>query len=313
MRVMGRVVSVGSANVDRTVALDAGALEDRSRLDWFPEPGETVVVPGVPDRPEFDWRVSLGGKGANQAVAAARAGADAALVGAVGTDEADADVLATLGDRGVDTSGVEVADVPTGTAYVFLAPDGESHVAVVPGANATVDADAVDARWEAIRTADAVLVQHELPTGTVDALLFRLDGVADGRRPTVVLDPAPAEGAAPLLAHDCVDVVTPNETEYAALRGPLADFDGTVVRTRGPDPVVVEDGDESAVAPPAVEPVDATGAGDTFAGYLAAELADGSALRDAVETATVAASLSVTREGAQDAVPSMAEVRAFGG
>lgn len=308
---MARVVSVGSVNVDRTVALDEGALADLARLDWFPEPGETVVVSDPPDLPPFDWRTSLGGKGANQAVAAARAGADAALVGAVGRDEADADVLDTLAERGVDVSGVAVVDRPTGTAFVFLAPDGENHIAVVPGANAAVDADAVDAHWDAIRSADAVLVQHELPTATVDALLSRLDALAD--RPLVVLDPAPAEGVAPLFEHDCVDVVTPNETEYRALADALAGFDGTVVRTRGPDPVVVADGESFTVAPPAVEPVDATGAGDTFAGYLAAELADGSSLRDAVETATVAASLSTTAAGAQDAAPTAAEVRAFRG
>lgn len=307
---MARVVSVGSVNVDRTATVDDAALADlAARFDWFPEPGETVVVDEVPDLPGFDWRVSVGGKGANQAVAAARAGADAALVGAVGRDEAEAAVLDTLRERGVDASGVAVVDRPTGTAFVLLAPDGENRIAVVPGANHAVDADALDAHWDAIRGADALLVQHELPTATVDALLARLDGLAD--RPLVVLDPAPAAGAAPLLAHDSVDVVTPNETEYRALADALAGFDGTVVRTCGPDPVTVSDSDSFTVEPPAVDAVDATGAGDTFAGYLAAGLADGTALRDAVETATVAASLSITAAGAQDAVPSTAEVRAF--
>jgi ribokinase len=307
---MARVVSVGSVNVDRTVGLDEGVFADLvDRFDWFPAPGETVVVSVHPELPAFDWRVTVGGKGANQAVAAARAGADAALVGAVGADEADADVLHTLRDRGVDPSGVARVARPTGTAYVFLAADGENRIAVVPGANAAVDEAAITAHWTAIRDADAVLVQHELPTATVDALLSRLDALPD--RPLVVLDPAPADGAAPLLAHDCVDVVTPNETEYAALRNALAGFDGTVVRTRGPDPVAVSNADEFTVAPPAVEPVDATGAGDTFAGYLAASLADGDSLRAAVGTATVAASLSTTAAGAQDAVPTAAEVRAF--
>jgi ribokinase len=306
------VVSVGSANVDRTVEVDEGTLAELSeRFDWFPAPGETVLLDEIPDLPEFEWRVSLGGKGANQAVAAARAGADAALVGAVGRDQDEVGVLESLSTRGVDVSGVDVVDAPTGKAYIFLAPDGENHIAVVPGANATVGPDDIDEHWDAIQGADALLVQHELPTETVGALLDRLDGLAEGRRPTVVLDPAPAEGVEPLLAHDSVDVVTPNETEYAALRDALDGFDGTGVRTRGPDPVTVSNADEFTVAPPAVEPVDATGAGDAFAGYLAAALADGDSLREAVETATVAASLSTTAAGAQDAVPTMAEVRAF--
>lgn len=310
---MSRVASVGSVNVDRTVELDDGTLADLTdRYEWFPAPGETVILRDPPDLSDLSnlrWRVTLGGKGANQAVAAARAGATAELYGMVGTHHAESDVLATLDGRGVDVSAIEVADAPTGTAYVFLDSDGENHIAVVPGANAAVDAAYLDRHWPAIRSADALVVQHELPTGTVDALFDRLDDHTD--RPTVVFDPAPAADAGVLLAHDCIDVVTPNETEFRALADSLADFDGTVVRTRGPDDVLVSNDESFAVSPPAVEPVDTTGAGDVFAGFLAARLAVGDGMRPAVELATRAASLSITGEGAQDATPTMAEVRAF--
>lgn len=307
---MSRVASVGSVNVDRTVTLDAETLADLTDgHEWFPAAGETVILREPPDLPALDWRISLGGKGANQAVAAARAGADAELYGMVGTDHAEADVLATLDCRGVDVAAVEVADAPTGTAFVFLDPDGENHIAVVPGANAAVDEKFLDRHWPEIRSADALVVQHELPTETVAALFDRLDDRSD--RPTVVFDPAPAAGAAPLLAHDCIDVVTPNETEFRALAEALADFDGTVVQTRGPDEVLVSNGESFAVSPPAIEAVDTTGAGDVFAGFLAARLADGDSLRSAVELACRAASLSITGEGAQDATPTLDGVQAF--
>lgn len=309
---MTRVASVGSVNVDRTATLDAATLDALDdRYDWFPEPGETVILDELPDLPGLDWRISLGGKGANQAVAVARAAATAELYGMVGTDHAETEVLATLDGRGVNTSAVEVADALTGTAYVFLEPDGENRIAVVPGANALVDEAYLDRHWEGIRSADALLVQHELPTATVAALFDRLDGLPD--RPTVVFDPAPAEGADSLLVHDCIDVLTPNETEYQALGDALAEFEGVVVRTHGPDDVLVSNAETFAVSPPAVEPVDTTGAGDVFAGFLAARLAAGDGFRPAVEIATRAASLSITGEGAQDATPTLEEVRAYDG
>jgi ribokinase len=145
-----------------------------------------------------------------------------------------------------------------------------------------------------------------------EATLALLDALADRpTRPTVALDPAPAPGAAPLVDHRCVDLVTPNETEAAALSGALAAFDGTVVRTRGPDPVVVEaPGERFTVTPPAASSTDTTGAGDVFAGYLAAMLAerDGESrstatLREAVQVASAAAALSVEASGVQRATP----------
>lgn len=297
------VASLGSINVDFVASVDEGDVDDfAARYDWFPEPGETVGIDDVPagfDRLSF--RTHLGGKGANQAVAASRAGADTAFLGMVGTDHREYGVLDSLRDAGVDTGGVAVAAVRTGRAYVLVDGSGESYVISVEGANDRVDTAFVRERYDAVRAAEVLLLQNELPVAPMDWLLGRLDDEPDG--PTVVLDPAPAGGVGPLLAHQSVDVVTPNDVEYRALRADLGDFDGTVIRTRGARGVEVEGGESFGVAPPDVDPVDTTGAGDTFAGYLAARLAAGDALREAVATAVVAATLSVREEGAQSSIP----------
>jgi ribokinase len=310
---MGTVASFGSINVDRVAYIEEGVAADLAeRYGWFPGPGETRPVESIPG--EVDALVDetfLGGKGANQAVAAARADADAGLYGQVGTDHGVFDVLGSIEGYGVDVSAVEVADVPTGTAYVFVTPDGENHIAIVGGANATVDPAYAHAHVERLRRVDCLLVQNELPTRTIDALFTALAGQRD--RPTVVFDPAPAEGAAALLGHPCVDVVTPNESEAVALADALDRFDGTIVYKHGSDPVVVETADDErfSVEPPRVEAVDTTGAGDVFVGFLAAELSRGASLREAVECACVAGALSVESEGVQRATPTLETVRAF--
>ena len=146
--------------------------------------------------------------------------------------------------------------------------------------------------------------EEQCPTRTPTALS------GQHHRPTVILDPAPAAGAAALLGDPAVEVVTPSETEAAALAEALSTFEGTVVRTRGPDPVVVESPDgRSEVDPPPAAPVDTTGADDVFAGYLRAELARGAALRTAVGWACTAASLSVESAGVQRATRDRAAVR----
>ena len=338
---MPDVVSLGSVNVDRTWYLSAEQIRDlESRYDWFPAAGETVrieespplsALEGVPidaergsaspashaQQDEADL-TAIGGKGANQAVAAASAGAETALLGCVGADESDYGVRETLADRGVAVDGVATVDRETGKAYVFVDEGGESWIAIVGGANDAVDEAYVERHRERILEADALLLQNEIPVSTADALLESLaeGDRGDGDRPTVVLNPAPADGAAPLLERSAVDVVVVNEAEHAALEDSLAGVDAAVVRTRGPDDVLVTgagadgDGDRDRddayryrVAPPSVDAVDTTGAGDAFCGYLAALLAAGAGLERAVEAATVAGSLATETEGVQNAIP----------
>jgi ribokinase len=303
-----RVVSFGSVNVDRVCWVERETLAALGeRYDWFPAAGETRVTERVPA--DLDSHVDatlLGGKGANQAVAAARAEAEAAFYGKVGAD-ATPDPREVLSGYGVDTGAVEAVAGPTGTAYVFVAPDGENHIAVVPGANGAVDAGYAHANLDAVRRADVLLLQNEVPVAAAEALLLALTGQHD--RPTVVLDPAPAEGVAPLLDYDAVDVVTPNRAEARALADELAGLDGVVCYKHGPDPVdVVAPDRRFAVTPPRADPVDTTGAGDVFAGFMAAELGRGTDLQRAVAVACTAAACSVEREGVQRAVPTRAAV-----
>ncbi len=308
----GRVVSLGSVNVDRTHDVSAAETARlRRRYDWFPASDETVTVDAVPAAVAADPdAVGHGGKGANQAVAAAAAGAETAMLGCVGPDADELGVYEALESAGVDTEHLVETDAPTGTAHVFRAPDGENRIAVVPGANARLDDEYVRGVESVVRAADCLLVQNEVPPGPVAALLDRLAG--DPRRPTVVYDPAPAAGAGRLLRCAAVDYCTPNRQEAVELAGALEDYDGVVVRRRGPESVVVAGNGESfEVAPPPVEVADTTGAGDVFAGYLGAGLAAGRPLRRAVERAVVAASLSTRRDGARGGVPSSEAVRQF--
>lgn len=314
---MTDVVSLGSVNVDRTWDLSSDRLyEFERRYDWFPDAGETVRID---DRSRLvalerdleaegiSPRTVVGGKGTNQAVAAARALGEATLLGCVGSDESEYGVRETLATRGVDVDRVAVTDRETGTAFVFVDEIGESWIAIVGGANDAVDAAYVDRHDDRIRRADALLLQNEIPAATAERVLERLECDPESERPTIICNPAPADGAEPLLDR-AVDVVVVNEAEYAALESSLADFEGTVVRTQGPDDVVVEDR-PLRITPPTVEPVDATGAGDAFCGYLGALLAAGATLERALEVATVAGSLTTETAGVGNAIPSRKRVR----
>ena len=309
---MDRVVSLGSINVDHVRQVtDAELTAFSERYDWFPARGHTAQVETLPDDLAADAdEVHHGGKGANQAVAAAAADATTTMLGKVGTDHDRFGVLPTLTDAGVGVGRVGVADVPTGSAYVFVEPSGDNRIVVRPGANATVDDAYVRAQYDAVRDADCLLLQNEIPVDPAAGLLH--DVADDPTRPTVILDPAPPAGVDPLLACEAVDYLTPNEHEYAALDGALDDFDGVVVRKRGGDAVIVETPDgQFTVDPPSVDPVDTTGAGDVLNGFLAARLAAGASLRDAVETAVVAGSMSTRTAGARRGIPTLDEVRAF--
>lgn len=308
---MRQVISLGSINVDTVRSTSNAELRElENRYDWFPDAGQTVEVTALPDGFSVEAaHVFHGGKGANQAAAAASGGADTAMVGKVGPDHDASGVLQRLRESGVGVARVETGSAPTGTAHVFVAPDGENRIVVRPGANGTVDRTAIRNHYDALLDTECLLLQNEIPTEPVAALLSDLSAEPD--RPTVILDPAPADGAEGLLGSDAVDYLTPNEREYETLQPHLGAFDGTLVRKRGGDDVIVEAEREFTVTPPDVPVVDTTGAGDVLNGFLAARLATGTPLPEAVEAGTVAGSLATRERGARNGVPTLEEVQQF--
>jgi ribokinase len=288
---------VGSANVDLVVPVEA-----------LPAPGQTVLG--------ADHLRAFGGKGANQAVAAARLGRSVAMIGRVGDDDDGRRLLASLTDAGVDVAHVlRSPGVPTGIALITVDRTGENTIAVSPGANARVSEQDVAAAADVLRAAAVTLVQLEVPLGAVAAAV----GSAGGR---VVLNPAPAVPLPnDLLAG--VDVLVPNRGELGQLAGvdeprTVAEAVAAVRRLPGELAVVVTLGAEGALVVDGdvvehvhaidVRAVDATGAGDAFCGGLADALCRGLGLVDATRWAAKVAALATTRWGAQPALPSRAEV-----
>jgi ribokinase len=282
------IAVVGSINLDLVVAVDR-----------HPGPGETVVG--------GDCRQFPGGKGANQAVAAARLGAKVAMVGRVGADAQGAWLREGLWTEGVEVEYVrEDRQAPTGVAMIAVDARGENTIVVSPGANARVDArDVADAR-EVVRGAEVVLVQHEVPQEAVAAAIATAGG-------TVVLNPAPARGlAAP------VDVLVPNRGELETLAGGRGDpvtlarsitAARAVVVTLGAEGAIVVEGDRGErVRAPHVEAVDTTGAGDAFCGALAEAMAGGATVAEAARWAVRVAAASVMRPGAQGGLPRREDV-----
>jgi ribokinase len=277
---VSELVVVGSVNADLVV-----------RTERLPAPGETVT------RGTFERHG--GGKGANQAVAAARLGADVAVVAAVGDDDFGTEAVAELEREGVDCAGVaRLEGEPTGVALIVVDAAGENQIAVASGANARLDPALVE---EALARAAPRVVLISLEIGDEAVLAGARAGAAASAR--LVLNPAPAR---PLPAEllDLGPLLTPNEAEARALGGAeaLAERTGApVVVTLGArGALIVERGRApEPVAPHAVDAVDTTGAGDAFNGALAGELARGTELAAAARFAAVAAALSTRQRGAR--------------
>jgi len=292
---MARVVVVGSINMDLVT------LAQR-----FAGPGETLLGERFLTIP--------GGKGANQAVAAARLGAEVSLVGALGDDAFGQQLFDGLAREGIALDHVRRIDgCGSGTASITVA-GGENEIIVVPAANAHVTPAQIEAAGDAIARADAVLVQMEIPLESVEATL-RL-GHRHGV--PVILNPAPAQQL-PAEWLKLARYVTPNQHELAILLGADAKQDFRTLMRQAPSPVVLtrggegawyrEDGEPAHQPGFAVDVVDTTGAGDTFNGALAVFLHEG--LPQAVRKACAAAALSVTRLGAQGGMPTLDELRAW--
>jgi len=298
------IVVVGSSNTDMII-----------QVPWIPKPGETVLG--------GTFSTAAGGKGANQAVGAARAGGDVTFVARVGDDMFGEEMI-----RGFDNDGINIEhvirdpDAPSGVALIFVAEDGENSIAVASGANANLIPEDVLSVENTIASADILLMQLETPIDTVAtaAQIARNNGVK------VILNPAPAQPLSDeLLAN--VSILTPNESEAELLTGievtdiQSAETAGQILLEKGLEAVVVTLGSQGAllvtleltelVAGYKVDAVDATAAGDVFNGTLAVGLAEHIPILEAIRLANAAAALSVTKLGAQPSAPTRVNIEAF--
>ena len=299
-----RVVVFGGLNFDLIV-----------ETPHFAAPGETVEAPR--------YHEMFGGKGGNQAVGAARMGADVEMVGRIGADSYGELLLGNLRSEGIGVSGVAVDEnARTGLAFVFIDDTGENTVTAVYGANARCGAVEQEAAEWLLNGASVLLVQQEVSV----TLTGKVMHVARERGVKVLLDPAPArEETAGLLP--LADIVTPNQTEAEFLTGiPASDVAGAAraaaaLRESGPDIAIVTMGEHGAYIdsdavtglfrPFPVTAVASVAAGDAFAGALATCFAEGLSVCDAMPRAGAAAAISVTRQGAQESMPARDEVEAF--
>ena len=275
MQHVHRIAVVGSVNTDLIFTVDA-----------LPQPAETVLATALATSP--------GGKGANQAVAAARAGADVQFVGAVGTDPAADVLLAHLRSNGVGTDGTIAVPGPSGTAAIMVDSDAENMIVVAPGANAHLVIDSAAMR-AVISAADVVLLQLEIPAATAVAAAR----IARGAGATVIVNASPPN-TSPAVGElaELTDVVVVNESEANEWRWPVPHL----VVTRGARGALYRSGGhETSIAAPAVEPVDTTGAGDVFAGVLSAGWP--SDPHTALRRACAAGALATLVPGAGDCAP----------
>lgn len=295
---MPNVLVIGSSNLDLTV-----------RLDRLPVVGETVSG--------GEFYQSFGGKGANQAVAARRAGADVLFVTKVGAD-ANGEVIARhLVEQGIPAVGLrQDRRAPTGVALIVVDTHGRNMIAVAPGSNRLLTAEEIREHALAFEEAKVLLVQLEVPLAAVTQALT----LAKAKGMTTILNPAPAQSLPDRLLK-LVDIVTPNETEATVLTGQAGrEAAARDLLARGVREVVVTLGEQGAlwtnaagmkaILPFKATPVDSTAAGDAFNGALAAALAEGRSLDRALRFASAAGALAVTKRGAQESMPGRREIEA---
>ncbi|MGE2013711.1 ribokinase [Enterobacter hormaechei] len=304
MKTAGNLVVLGSINADHIL-----------NLETFPTPGETVTG--------NQYQVAFGGKGANQAVAAGRSGANIAFIACTGDDDTGERVRKQLASDNIDIAPVSVvAGESTGVALIFVNAEGENVIGIHAGANAALTTERVEAQRGIIAGAEALLMQLESPVESVLAAAK----IAHENHTSVVLNPAPACVLSDeLLA--LVDIITPNKTEAEKLTGIRVENDddaaraalalhdkgiGTVIITLGSRGVWASVNGEGRRVPGfKVKAIDTIAAGDTFNGALVTALLEGKAMDDAIRFAHAAAAIAVTRKGAQPSVPWRKEIDEF--
>ncbi|HAT3636117.1 TPA: ribokinase [Raoultella ornithinolytica] len=304
MKTAGKLVVLGSINADHILNLES-----------FPAPGETVTG--------HHYQVAFGGKGANQAVAAGRSGADIAFIACTGDDDIGERVRRQLERDRIDVAPVRAVNAQsTGVALIFVNAEGENVIGIHAGANAALSVEQVEAEKARIAGAQALLMQLESPLESVLAAAK----IAHQHQTTVVLNPAPARDLPDELL-SLIDIITPNETEAEKLTGIRVENDddaakaarvlhekgiGIVMITLGSRGVwVSHDGQGRRVPGFKVQAVDTIAAGDTFNGAFVTALLEGTALDEAIRFAHAAAAIAVTRKGAQPSVPWREEIDEF--
>ena len=293
---MSPILVIGSSNTDMVI-----------KVPELPRPGQTIAGE--------DFQIFGGGKGANQAIAAKRAGAAVRFIAAIGDDDFGKSALQTFAAEGIDTSSIQIlADTPSGVAMIFVDAGGENCIGVASGANARLTPELLQSQQYAFDDVAVLLMQLETPLETVAAAMQ----MAAARELPVILNPAPAQALSKDLLQGLY-CITPNETEAELLSGIAVNDEASAIeaaeamRQQGVQNVIVTLGAKGALLcsaagtylqpAEAVKVVDTTAAGDTFNGVLAAMIAKGESLQSAVETAVRAATMSVQRAGAIASIP----------
>lgn len=301
---MNKILVVGSSNTDMVI-----------KTTKFPVPGETILG--------GDFFMNPGGKGANQAVAAKRLGGNVSFLGKIGDDIFGKRAIQLLEDEGIIVESVRInKENPSGVALITIDSEGENAIVVAPGANDTLMPNDIEETIAEIETSDIILLQLEIPLSTVTYIAE----LASKKRKKVVLNPAPAVPLPDTLFENLYMLI-PNETEAELLTGihisdeKSAKQAANFLKNKGVQIVIITMGGAGAfvlsdeftgiIGTPVVKAIDTTSAGDTFCGALIARISNESNLKDALEFATAAAAICVTRMGAQMSIPSEKEVSDF--
>lgn len=292
-----KVVVIGSSNTDMTI-----------KAERLPKPGETILG-GI-------FVMGPGGKGANQAVAARRLGADVSFICKVGKDIFGDNAIEGYRKEGIDTSRILRSDKASGTALILVDAKAENCIAVAPGANGDLTPEDIDSVADVIRSAGYLILQLEIPVESV----LRAARIAHEAGVYVILNPAPA-CPLPRELFSYVSLITPNQTESALLTGIEDNLDAAVdkllemgvkdvvVTLGSKGSMVVSGGERTFVPSQKVNAVDTTAAGDTFCGALCVALSEGCSLVQAAQFATKASALTVQKMGAQDSIPYRSDIK----
>jgi ribokinase len=296
-----KILVVGSSNTDMVI-----------KTQTFPAPGETILG--------GKFLMNPGGKGANQAVAAARLNGMVTFVGKIGDDIFGKQAVQQLEDEGINVDFVVVdPENPSGVAMITVDRKGENSIVVAPGSNGTLSATDFDKAMAELNDSEFILMQLEIPIPTVE----HIAKIAASKEKKVILNPAPAAKLSDYLLQNLY-IITPNETEAELLTG-IKVSDGqsalkaaNILHEKGVEIIIITlgsagafllaDGKSEIISAPKVEAVDTTAAGDTFNGALVVALSEGKSIQESIAFANIAASISVTRIGAQSSVPFRKEI-----